>query len=177
MAISTNLIKEISGNNTVLLILPSAEYNKAIVKLMKELSSKNVCYIALNKTFDSLKELLTKNKVDLSKVVFVDAISSSIKKVGTQADGVYFISSPGALTELSLVISKFLRHKFDYLVFDSITNLSTYNEKKTVERFVGSLINKIPESKVKGIFLALDIKEQEDLIKKAGTFASKVINL
>ena len=75
-----DIVKELAGNKTVLLLMPSLEYNDVIVKIAEELSGKSVCYVTLNKTYDSLKELFNKKKVDMSNIVFVDAISNCISK-------------------------------------------------------------------------------------------------
>jgi len=169
--------KELSQNQTILLIMSSTSYNKNIVNIVKKLSGKNIAYVTLNKTHNSLIELFKKNKIKTEKFVFVDAISKTIKSVPDQSEGVYYVSSPGALTELSLVISKFLKHDFDYLIFDSLTNLLVYESKAPVAKFVASLVNKIKESKTKAIFYALSVKEQEVLIKESGMFVDKVIDL
>lgn len=168
--------KELSANQTVLLIMSGLEYNKEIVSVMKKLKG-NVCYVTTNKTSDSLRELFKKNKVDTKSVVFIDAITKTIRGVPDQGEGVYYISSPGALTELSLAIEKFLRHDFDYLVFDSITNLSVYQDKNQCTRFVLSLINKIKQVKTKSVLYALSVKEQEEIIKESGSMVDKVIEL
>ena len=169
--------KELSENQTILLIMSSTDYNDEIVNVMKKFNGKNVAYVTLNKTFDSLKELFKKNKIKTENIVFVDAISKTIKSVPDQSEGVYYVSSPGALTELALVISKFIRHEFDYIIFDSLTNLLVYESKAPVAKFVSSLVNKIKESKTKAIFYALSVKEQEALIKESGMFVDKVIDL
>lgn len=169
--------KELSTNQTILLIMSSTDYNDEIVGVVKKLSGKNIAYVTLNKTHDSLLELFKKNKIKTENIVFVDAISKTIKKVPDQSEGVYYVTSPGSLTELSLVISKFIRHGFDYLIFDSLTNLLVYESKAPVGKFVSSLVNKIKESKTKAIFYALSVREQEALIKESGMFVDKVIDL
>ena len=61
-----NLINELSDNKIILLLIPGMDYNLSIVDLAKQLSGKNVCYVTLNKTFDSLKELFKKNNLLLT---------------------------------------------------------------------------------------------------------------
>jgi len=168
--------KELSSNQTILLLMPGTEYNEIIVNVLKKLSG-NICYVTLNKTCDSLKELFKKKKIKTDNIVFIDAISKTIKNVPDQSEGVYYVSSPGAMTELSLVIEKFLRHKFDYLIFDSLTNLLVYENKAPVSKFVSSLVNKIKQGKTKAVFYALSVKDQETLIKESGMFVDKVLDL
>ncbi|MFH1682590.1 MAG: hypothetical protein ABIA37_02220 [Candidatus Woesearchaeota archaeon] len=169
--------KELSSNQTVLLLMPSTEYNENIVEVVKQLSGKSVCYVTLNKTFDSLKELFEKKKIDTKNIVFIDAISKTIKKVPSQTDRCYFCSSPGALTEISLAVSKFLKHNFEYLIFDSLTNLLIYQKKVPVAQFVSTLVNRIKDSKTKAVFYALSVQEQEELIQESGMFVDEVIDL
>lgn len=170
-----DLKKELSGEQVSLLLMQNSDYNTEMIKVAKALAGKSICYVTTNKTFDSLIEDFKKKKVNTEKMVFVDAISKSLKKVPDSADQVYYVSNPGALTELSLVISKFLRHEFDYMVFDSLTNLMTYTKENTSIRFVKSLIDKVKKSKTKAIFYCMDIKDHEGLIKQASMAVDKVI--
>ena len=169
--------RELSYNQTLLLLVSDIDYNNVIVSTVKKLSQKSVCYITLNKTYDSLKELFKKNNVNIKNLVFIDAISKTFKKSPKQTDNCYYIDSPGALTELSLTISKFLKHKFEYLIFDSLTNLMIYSKKEPVLMFISDLINKVKETETKAVFYALKIKEQEAMIKQCSMFADKVVDL
>ena len=165
---------ELESNQTVLFAMSSDEYNEDIVDVAKSLSG-NVCYITTNKTFDSLKEGFTKGGVDVTNIVFIDAISKTMKKVPDQGEGVYYVSSPGALTELSLVIKKFLRHDFDYLVFDAVTNLLTYQDKNMCTKFIVDLVDKVKKSKTKAVFYAIESADNEDVVSKVGTIVDKVV--
>ena len=170
----TSLLAE---NKTILLIMPSSSYHQEILKIVKNLSPKSVCYVTLSKTSDALKELFKKNKLNLNNIVFIDTISKTIRSTPSQSNNCYYVSSPGALTELSIVIDKFLRHNFDYLIFDSITNLMIYQSKNTVEQFLQNLINKVKGSNTKAVFYALKIPDQESLIKESSQFVDKAINV
>lgn len=172
-----DISKELAKNQTMLLLMPGTEYNHIIVDNLKKLAGKNVCYVTLNKTSDALKESFKKAKIKTDNIVFVDAISKTIKSVPDQSEGVYYVSSPGAMTELSLTIDKFLRHGFDYLIFDSLTNLLVYESKAPVSKFVSSLVNKIKAGKTRAVFYALSVKEQSVLIEESGMFVDKVLDL
>jgi hypothetical protein len=166
--------KELASNKTVLLVMPGSQYNDEIVSVMKKLKG-NICYVTANKTFDSLEETFKKKKVNTDRIVFIDTISKTLKKAPDQGERVYYVSSPGALTELSLVIKKFLRHDFDYLVFDAITNLSTYQNKNMCTKFLTDLVDKIKKSKAKAVFYAIDSADNQDVISKVGTIVDKVV--
>ena len=169
-----DISKEFAKSQTLLLLMPSADYGKDIIDIMKKLRG-NICYVTLNRTFDSLKEDFGKAKIKTENIVFIDAISKTIKQVPDQTEGCYFISSPGSLTELSIAVDRFLRHGYDYIVFDSLTNMLIYEQKAPVAKFVSSLVNKIRATKTKVVFYALSVKEQQALIEETGMFVDKVL--
>ena len=78
-----NIKKELKENQTVLFIMPSQDYNRDVVKVVKSLKG-NIGYVTLNKTFDSLKETFKKAKVKTENILFIDAISKTIKSVPDQ---------------------------------------------------------------------------------------------
>ena len=169
--------KELEKSKTVLLIIPGVEYNDVLIDTVKKLSGKKIGYVTLNKTFDSLKEILLKNKVNVDAITFVDAISKTIKQVPDQTEECYFVSSPGALTELSIVISELIKQNFDYIIFDSLTNLLIYQDEAPVAKFVSHIINRIKETNSKAVFYALRLGEQEELIQKSEMFVDSVVEL
>jgi hypothetical protein len=171
-----DLIKELKENKTILLLVSPTKYNDSVVAITKKLSKQSLCYVTLNKTYQSLDETFNKKKINCENIVYVDGISKTIKKTPQQVKNSYFVSNPGSLTELSLVISKFLKHNFSYLVFDSLNSLIVYEKKAPVSKFVSSLVNKIRTSKTKAVFLALEGYEDK-IIKETSMFVDKVIKV
>jgi len=170
------LIKELEENNIILLLVEGIDYSSIVVDMAKQLSKKNVCYITLNKSFPALKETFEK-KIDTSRMVFIDAISRTISDKPPQANNVYYLSSPRALTELSMAITKSLRHDFDYIILDSLTNLLIYESKAPVAKFVTNLVTEIKASKTKAIFYALKIDQHQELIQECSMSVDNVIDL
>jgi len=166
---------ELATSQIVLLLVSSTEYNDVIIDVAKQLSEKSVCYVTLNKTFLAIKGNLRKKGINMKNTVFIDCISKTFKQIQKATDECYFVSSPAALTEMSLVISKFLKRNFEYIIFDSLTNLLIYQRRAPVAKFLSSIINKIKASETKAIFYAVSVKEQEELIKECCMFADKVI--
>ena len=81
------------------------------------------------------------------------------------------------MTELSLLITKLLKYKIDYLVFDSLTNILTYEKKAPLVKFFSSIANKIKGSQTKAIFYALDIKEHESMAKQCMLYVDKTLKI
>jgi len=167
--------KELASNQTLLLVMSSTDYNEIVVSTLKKLKG-NVCYVTTNKTFDSLEELFKKKKVNVSNVVYIDAISKSLKKIKGDGDRVYYVSSPGALTELSLSVSKFLKHDFDYLVFDSVTNLAVYNKVPVCAKFIVSLVERIKKTKTKAVFYGIG-KPGDEIVEKTSMYVDRVVDV
>jgi hypothetical protein len=168
------VLEALSTNQTVLVLVDGTDYNDAVLAVIKGLSG-SVGYVTLNKTSDALRELFKKNGVKTKSIVFVDAISKTFKDCPPEGNGVYYMSSPAAMTEISLAISKLLNHGFKYIIFDSLTNLLVYQGKAPVAKFVSQLTNSVRASKSKAVFYSLKVKEHEELIEETKMFVDKVV--
>jgi len=178
--VKINVKNELKKNQTLLLLVPGIEYNEVTVDIAKDLSNhKKICYVTLNKTYNSLVELFKRHNVSTKNMVFIDGISKSLKPTATtKEDNVYFVSSPRALTELSIMITKLLKSKaFSYLILDSVTTLTIYEKKEIVAKFMASLVNKVKESDVGAVFYAVGERESDPFIKECCMFVDKAIEL
>lgn len=169
--------KELDEHQTMLLIIPSTEYNDLLLNIARQLNDKKLCYVTLNKTAGALIELFKKNNVNNDNIIFIDTITKTIKSNPEPIKGCHFIASPGAFTEISLKVSEILKQGVDYLIFDSLTNLLVYEKKAPIAKFVSNLINKIKQTNTKAAFYTLNLQEQEVLIQESGMFVDKVLDL
>ena len=169
-----DVLNSLNDNQINLVLMPGIDYNKTIVDFAKALSPKKICYVTFNKTVDSLKQLFSKNKINMSNMFFIDAITKSIREMPSKTETGYFIA-PGALTEVSLTISLVLRNDIEYFIFDSLTNLFSYQGKENVEKFILTMINQIRQTKTKAVLYALD--EQEALIPRCCMFVDNTLVL
>jgi len=152
---STDLdIKEEGSNPNTLLLVPGIRYDNIVVNVVKQLNNKKTCYITLNKTYDALIELLKTKNADIEKFVFMDGITKNVRNISNM-DNCFFIDPPSNLTDLSRNIYELLKNGFDYIIFDSLSNLFAYQKENAIEYFVQNLINILEESNCKGIFFAL----------------------
>lgn len=146
--------KELDNNQAAILLVPNIEYDDVIVDMARQLSGKKICYVTLNKTYSALKELLKFNNIDINNIIFIDGITKNVKNPA-DLDDCHFMDSQITVTELSKNLSNLLRQDFDYLVFDSITDLFTYQGKSSVEYFIQTLVNILEERNCRGVFFAL----------------------
>lgn len=171
-----DIVKELDENQTILLTIEGENYNSMALGIAKQLSKKNICYITLNKTYNSLMDIFHKKGIDTKNMVFIDAISRTILSKVPQVDNCYFISSPAALTEMSITLSKFIKLNFDYLIFDSLTNLLVYEKKAPVAKFMSHVISRIKESETKAVFYVLKVSQHQEIIQECSMFVDKVID-
>ena len=168
-----NITQELNEHQTLLLLMPGQRYNTAIVDTAKAISGKKTCYVTMNRTYDSLQELFVKHKADIKNMTFVDLITLAIRKPEEKPKNVQFYS-PKSLNDAFAYIASLLREGYDYLVFDSLTNLFSYKETDDVEQYIFILINKIRQTKTKAVLYALD--EQETLIPRCCMFVDKAVH-
>lgn len=180
--------KELSKNQIMLLLIPGAEYNDITVDIAKQLSGENMCYVTLNKTYSAIDEHLRREKADTDKVIYIDCISRLISETPDHKDNCYFVDSPGAVEDISNILSKFLGHKaaffpnlgpltVEYFIFDSLTNLTIYESKAKVIKFFLNLVTKIRDGKTRAVFYALKSDERQELIQEVSMLVDKVVDL
>lgn len=169
--------KELLSKHKIILVVASGDYYNDLLNTVKQLSDSSICYITLNKTRDALIEDFKNNNIDMTNMIVIDAISKTMKTDQKAEEKCFFVSSPGALTELSIAIKKFLDYGFEYMIFDSLNSLLIYRKVPIVKRWISSIMENIKASKSRAIFYTLNLKEQEELIKEAGLFADETLHL
>lgn len=159
--------KELNDHQILLSVFSKEHYNESIFETMSGLQDKKICYVTLNKPASSLQKAFQSRRLGKDNLFFIDAVSKSMGKEEPR-ENVIFVSSPMALTELSIAITESLKSGvFDLVLFDSLSTLNVYGEVKTNERFTYSLINKIRSEDKKGIFTCLEEDLETDLIRNS----------
>lgn len=174
-----NITKIIDNNEIIVFVIPDKDYSKWLRKLSRVIgnSQKGICYVSLNKPYTNLvKELALDNKA-IKRFLFIDAITETVKKPKPN-ERVIFVSSPNALTELSIIMVKALEtDKVDYMVFDSLSTLLVYEDAATAIKFTHNIIVKLRTTKTKGIFTILKGDITKSLMKDLSMFVDKVVDL
>lgn len=173
----TDIKKEIKGNQIIVFVIPNEEYAARLKEVTSILSKlyKNICYISLNKPYNVLIKKLKESKINTKKFFFIDCITESVKgkPVG---DGVLYVSSPRAFTELSIMIKKILdKIKIESTIFDSLSTLLVYGDTMNVIRFTQSLMTTLRTRGSNGVFTCLKGDVTTNLIKDLNMFADKII--
>jgi len=163
-----------------LLIIPNREYSRSIGVIAKYLSDNysKVAYISLNELYDTLQSNLKANKVDVDRMIFVDAITRTAQTRIQKTSNCTFVTSPNDLVELSLAITDVLnKGNVDALLFDSLSTLLIYEKEKTATKFIHSLIGKIKAVGGDSVLTALEGDANREAIRNLQMFVDEVLTM
>jgi len=167
---------------TLLLVEPTtfSRINIELIKLFSAETEKKGIYITLNRSFQFLNEILKAEKLDISAMHFIDGITRMTGRIELDAKNCQYIESPNNLVELSQAIENAIDKMHGqpaFLIFDSISTLLIYNNMEAVERFIHSIVSKLQESKLMGLFLMVKSPEKTDVINTISQFCDKTLEL
>jgi hypothetical protein len=166
-------------NQIMVLIIPEENYIERLINVVKDLTKMDgkVCYVSLNRPYTSLMATFHKAGLNTENIHFIDAITKTAQ-IPAECQECEFVSSPGALTELSVTVSRAMEGgKFRYIVFDSLSTLLVYESDATIAKFVHFLMAKVRVSGCSAIFTCLKQDSESVLIKDLNMFADRVIQL
>ena len=149
-------------------VVSNSKYSSGLQKVISGVSGKKICYVSLNKPYTTIADTV---KLNLKNVIFIDCVSGGVTK--PKGYSVIFVSSPKALTDLSIDIVENMK-KSDVIIFDALSTLLVYNDSATVIKFVHSIVSKIRMTKTKVIFMTLKEDTDTDMMKDLSMFVDKI---
>ena len=155
-------------------VIAEKDYSRRLKEMVCAASSaySRICFVSLNKPYNTISSSFEGCKAEMKKFFFIDCTGKSKESEGQ----VVFVSSPKALTEMSITIGKVLDlGKIDAVIFDSLSTLLFYEEPSTVIKFTHSLISLLRYRKAAGMLLCLEGGKNTDLVKDISMFADKVV--
>lgn len=171
--------KEIKNNSIIIFSVPGNEYSgrlEEIVGASAKAFSK-ICYVSLNKPYDTLVPIFKKLGIETGKMIFVDCVTAGFRKPAAGLN-VVSVSSPKALTEINITINKISdSKKFQGLVFDSLSTLLVYEQPSTVIKFSHSVISKLRAAESHGVFMCLREDLKGELMKDLSMFVDRIVEL
>lgn len=166
------------GSQIMVLVMPEERYVERLVGVVKDILSlgESVCYVSLNRPYTSLLSVFESEGIDASKIHFIDAITRTAK-IPEECSECDFVSSPGALTELSVSVSNAIEGgEYKFIIFDSLSTLLVYESDTTIAKFVHFLMAKVRVAGCSALFTCLKQDYDSVLIKDINMFADKVID-
>jgi KaiC/GvpD/RAD55 family RecA-like ATPase len=165
-----------------LAVVDATKYQKTNVHIIKELSENNVpgVYVTLNKPYENINKFFKKEKIDTSKIIFIDAVTKTAGgKIEKRKDCLY-IGNPKDLSDISIAMDQAIMaipKKDKFLFFDSLSTLLLYNGVDVVAKFIHFLSGKMRVWKVKGIIISLRRKQDKELINELKEFCDVTLDL
>ncbi|PLW79788.1 hypothetical protein C0585_05910 [Candidatus Woesearchaeota archaeon] len=169
---------ELLQNSTMAVIFPVVDYPNQINEVVKILGENygKVLYVSLNRLYNPLKRKMQMDGVDISKFIFVDCATKTAVANPPEAQDCIYVSSPDALTEMSIAITKSIQNSYpDLILFDSLSTLLIYENPNVATQFIHSLTNKMNSFGIKIVFTVLDGEKEKPLISNLNMLMDKVI--
>ena len=179
MTKTISIKKEIEENDILLMFVPGNFYHERVgdIILASQKMFSRICCVSLNRPCETVASMLKKSEADIEKIIFIDCTTSNFSRPKTGIN-VFYVSSPKALTELSIAINKAItKEKAKVLVFDSLCTLLLYEQPSTVIKFSHSVISRLRENKVKGVFICLRDDIKSELFKDISMFVDKIVEV
>ena len=170
-----DLKKEFKDNN-ILVVVSGEDYGKTLINVAKSSNAdfNNIGYVSLNKPYNTLTDILSKNGIDMNKFNFIDGITKTVTEPKPTKNCI-FISAPNALVELNIEITNLCKKNTpDMIIFDSLSSLLVYESGNVLLEFVHSIINVLRVHNVKGAFIIMK-SDLNALLKGLEMFADKII--
>lgn len=169
------------------IILINTDEKKSLIKsisMSKELVNEygfQCIYITFNKPGKILKKLFKSKKINLDRIVFIDAITRLSEDIDLEKNLVY-IDSPQHLTNLLIILRNYLDMyngmKKRVVFLDSLSNVANYNPGKESINFLHTLTNKLRLMEVYGrIFVIRGGLVKEVMLKECNKYVDKVIEV
>lgn len=175
-----DLKDDILKNSTITVVFPVTDYPLQINELVKLVGDNHikVLYVSLNRLYNPLKRKMIQDGVDVSKFLFVDCATRTAVAQPQEHDDCIYVSSPDALTEISIAITKTIQQSYpDIVLFDSLSTLLIYETPNVATQFVHSLINKMNAFGIKILFTVLDGEKEKPLINDMNMLMDKVLKI
>ena len=181
MSIESKLLEVVKKKGVYVVISNEEKYhqvNKIIISLLVKKLKKKGVYVTFNKEAEELKKELGKEKIDISKILFVDGITKKRNSLVKDSGNIMYIQGPTSLTELSLVLTSATNNGgFDFILMDSLSTLLMYNKPEIAERFSHYLITKIKDYELNTILLSIDEDKSNKIIGILSQFCDGVIKI
>jgi hypothetical protein len=175
---ASGLSNEIKNKQIVLIVFPKVQYLTRLVDIVKatDASSKKICYVSLNKPYNSIIDMINNNGLDLKKYFFIDVLTSTVK-TPTPVENCEFVESPNAITDIGLAFTKAVQEKgCDNILFDTISTLTIYHDIAEIIKFTQNLMTKARVTNVKSVYIALK-EDSAELVKDLTMFVDEVIDI
>ncbi|MEM0022373.1 MAG: hypothetical protein QXM23_01205 [Archaeoglobaceae archaeon] len=168
------------GAEIILVKVDAKNYVKVSLEIIKFFSSfAEGVYVTLNKPYFSLKRILGKEGVDLSKLYFIDSITMQVGGEILDEDRCFYLNSPDPV-QLQVAIERAMdlitsNNRFIYI--DSLSTISLYKSFETLIKFLRHITGKIRLRGFIGTIFALEKEMDETYYSQITLMCDEVIEV
>lgn len=185
MITNSEVVKEIQeaidrGAEIVLVKVDSKKYVKVSLEIVKHFTKiAEGIFVTLNRPYFSLKKMLTKEGVDLSKIIFIDCITLQLGGEQVDEDRCFYLTSPDPV-QLQVTIERAMdlvlsENRFIYL--DSLSTISLYKSFETLIKFLRHLTGKMRLRGFVGTIFTLEKEMNESYYSQISLMCDEVIEV
>jgi len=166
------------GAEIILVKVDAKNYVRVSLEIVKFLSSfADGVYVTLNKPYFSLKRMLSKEGVDLSKLYFIDSITMQVGGEVVDEERCFYLSSPDPV-QLQVTIERAMdlitsNNRFIYI--DSLSTISLYKSFETLIKFLRHVTGKIRLRGFLGTIFTLEKEMDETYYSQITLMCDEVI--
>ena len=157
-------------HSSVGVILPSSNYEDfthAIFEFIRKQNENPWVYVTITKPFHSIKQQYH-DIIDMINIRFIDCVSLAAG-INNSDPQCFFLDSPSQLEKLILEIMSYVKErmhdKTSYVILDSLSSLTLYNDELLVTEFFTHLINNLNLVNAHTISLCIE-EEMNDMMHK-----------
>lgn len=182
MNVMQEQFKDLNEGFIALVLSDAEELLKTNISILKILNKKDQLglYVSVNQPYKRLVEVMEKNKIDTSKIFFIDCVSKIAGGRSKREKNVLYVTSPSGLTELGIAISQMMDSfpgKKKYLYMDALSTLIIYNTAGSIAKFSHFIMSRVKILGLSGIFMVVNNEIDKQLIAQITQFADKVIRV
>lgn len=182
--LKNSFIPDEEGRKRLFLVLSSAETirqnNTDIVRALIA-RGYHIIVITTNQPYVVQRKIYEKNEIDLSKIIFIDAITNyAVGTVPNEVNDAKFISSPSNLTDLGITLTGVLSEKNGektFILFDSINTMLIYLPSVNISKFLHFIANKLRFLEIPAIFLAVEKGLNPMMLSQLSTLVDEIVDL
>ncbi len=179
---TVELIKEAidRGAEIVLVKVDSKKYVKTSLEIVKYFTEvAEGIFVTLNRPYFSLKKMLLKEGVDLSKLYFIDCITLQLGGEVIDEERCFYLTSPDPV-QLQVTIERAMdlvtaENRFIYL--DSLSTISLYKSFETLVKFLRHLTGKMRLRGFVGTIFTIEKEMDESYYSQISLMVDEVIEI
>lgn len=161
-------IKDLGNGEVVFLQLKSNDLREVSMDLVEQITDDGdlVIYVSFTKQVSKLKGILEDRDVNTKQILFFDCLTKSLGTAPDRAENTVFFE-PSGLTNIQMklgdAIESIPKGKKGYIIIDSVDSATTYNNEKTLRKFIKSITAKMRSWDAQSVLIGLEESMEEGL--------------